>query len=181
MLDALNALVAPAAMERLTLLINHVLASEPVAVARMQPHAGRCIGLHLEHWPSLLPAPPVLAFCVTRAGLLEWCAEGAPPQPDLHVTLDAANPALLALRWLSGQAPAMDIQGDAAFASDVHWLADNLRWDVAADLERLFGPTVSYQLARVATGFAAALRRAVQSGGAIASRLRPDAPGVRRP
>ncbi|MED5619610.1 hypothetical protein [Ideonella sp. BN130291] len=181
MLDALNALVAPAAMERLTLLINHVLASEPAAIARMQPHAGRCIGLHLQHWPSVLPAPPTLAFSVTRAGLLEWCAEGAPPQPNLHVTIDAANPALLGLRWLSGQAPAMDIQGDAAFAADVHWLADNLRWDVAADLERLFGPGVAHQLARAGGAFDAALRRLVQAGGDLASRLQPDAPGGRRP
>lgn len=171
MLDALNALVAPAAMERLTLLINHVLASEPAAMERLKPHAGRCIGLHLQGWPKLLPAPPALAFCITRAGLLEWSAQGVPSQPDLHVTLAADNPALLALRWLGGQPPAMDIQGDAAFASDVHWLAENLRWDIEADLERVFGPSVAHQLARAGKGLEAALKRLLQTGGEMASRF----------
>jgi ubiquinone biosynthesis protein UbiJ len=36
--------------------------------------------------------------------------------------------------------PAVRIEGDAAFAADVSWLLANLRWDVAADLERFFGP-----------------------------------------
>ena len=181
MLDALNALVAPAAMERLTLLLNHVLSAEPVATARLQPHAGRCIGLHLEGWPRLLPTPPVLAFGITRAGLLEWWAQGAPPQPDLHVSIDASNPALMALRWASGRAPAMDIQGDAAFASDVHWLADNLRWDVAADLERFFGPAAANELARAGRALDAALQRLAQGGGELAARLRPGGPASRAP
>jgi ubiquinone biosynthesis protein UbiJ len=176
MLEALNALVAPAAMERLTLLVNHVLAGEPAAVARLKPHAGRCIGLHLQDWPRLLPAPPALAFCITRAGLLEWCPGGAPVQPDLHVTLAADNPALLALRWLGGQPPAMDIQGDAALASDVHWLAENLRWDLAADLERFFGPAAAHQIAGLGRTLEAALRKGVQATGDLAARLRPGRP-----
>jgi ubiquinone biosynthesis protein UbiJ len=181
MLEALHALVAPAAVERLTLLINHVIGGEPVAMQRLRPHAGRCIGLQLRGWPALLPAPPTLAFRVTPAGLLEWCGDAPPAQPDLRVGIDASNPALLGLRWLSGRPPAMDIQGDAAFAADVHWLADHLRWDVAADLERLFGPIVARELERGGQMLAGALQRVVQAGGDLASRLRPDGgqPGAR--
>jgi ubiquinone biosynthesis protein UbiJ len=173
MLEALHALVAPAAVERLTLLINHVLSSEAVAMQRLRPHAGRCIGLQLRGWPALLPAPPALSFRVTPAGLLEWCGEAPPAQQELRVDIDASNPALLGLRWLTGTPPAMDIQGDAAFAADVHWLADHLRWDVAADLERLFGPIVARELERGGQLLAAGLRRVVQAGGDLAARLRP--------
>jgi ubiquinone biosynthesis protein UbiJ len=169
MLDALHALVAPAAMERFTLVLNHVLHGEPAAAARLKPHAGRCIGLHLSQWPALLPAPPAMVFRVTPAGLLEWAGAVPPAETDLQVTLDAANPALLALRWLSGEPPAMEIVGDAALASDVHWLADNLRWDVADDLERLFGPAVARELARGGALVAGALRRVVQAGVGLAS------------
>jgi ubiquinone biosynthesis protein UbiJ len=168
MLDALHALVAPAAMERFTLLLNHVLNGEAAATARLKPHAGRCIGLHLSHWPALLPAPPAMVFRVTPAGLLEW-AGAEPPPTDLHVTLNASNPALLAMRWLSGEPPAMEIVGDAALASDVHWLADHLRWDVADDLERLFGPAVARELSRLGALVAGALRRAAQAGAGFAS------------
>jgi ubiquinone biosynthesis protein UbiJ len=175
MLDALNALVAPAAMERFTLLINHVLASEPAAGARLKPHAGRFIGLHLRGWPTVLPRPPALAFRITPAGLVEWCGAEPSADTDLHVVLDAANPALTALRWLSGKQPAMDIEGDAALAADVHWLADNLRWDLADDLERLFGPAVAQQVARVGSLLAQALRGAARAGEALASRMMPPA------
>jgi ubiquinone biosynthesis protein UbiJ len=178
MLDALNALVAPAAMERLTLALNHVLAAEPAATQRLLPHRGRSIALELRQWPSWLPQPPVLAFVITPAGLLEWCRDAAPVAPDLHVALDAGNPAGLALGWLSGQPPAMDVQGDAALAGDVQWLADNLRWDLEADLERLFGPAVAHQLARVAGLLKSALHAAVQAGSRWSSRLRPE--GVQR-
>ncbi len=173
MLNALNALVAPAAMERLTLLLNHVLSGESAATDRLRGHAGRCIGLHLRGWPALLPPPPPITFRITPAGLLEWVPEGVSADIDLHVSIDASNPAMLALCWLSGDAPPMDIQGDAAFAADVHWLADNLRWDLAADLERVVGPVAAHELARFASGLAAALRRAVQLGGEVAGRLRP--------
>jgi len=159
-------------MERLTLLLNHVLSGEPAATERLRRHAGRCIGLHLRGWPALLPPPPPIAFEVTPAGLLEWRSDGA-AQVDLHVSIEASNPALMALRWLGGDAPAMDIQGDAAFAADVHWLADNLRWDLAADLERVVGPVAAHEVARFGRLLSAALRRAVQFGSDLAGRSGP--------
>lgn len=177
MLEALNALIAPAAMERLTLVINHVLGSEAVATQRLRAHAGRCIGLQLRQWPAVLPAPPTLAFRITPAGLVEWLPEGA-AAPDLHVGLDASNPAALAFRFLAGEPPPMEIQGDAALAGDVHWLADNLRWDVAADLERLFGPAVARELSRFGGALMQALRRAVQAGGDLAQRFRTPGSGA---
>lgn len=177
MLQSLQALLAPALAERLTLVINHVLSSEAVATARLQPHAGRTVALAITSWPSLLPAPPVLAWRVTPAGMLDWCGAAAVSAPDLAVTLDAPNPALLVGRLIGGEVPAVQIDGDAQLAGDVNWLLQNIHWDVAADLERLFGPTLAQPLHRIGTALAKALRAAVDLGSrgaaGFSDRLRP--------
>ena len=58
----------------------------------------------------------------------------------LHLSVAAANPALLLAQLAAGERPDVAIQGEAQFAADVHWLADNLRWDIEADLARIAGP-----------------------------------------
>ena len=164
MLHNLNALLAPALMDRLVLVVNHVLSAEPAAVQRLKAHQGRVLRLDLLQLPRLLPAPPPLAFQITPAGLVEWCRE--PVDADLRVRLEAANPALLALQALTGQMPALAIEGDVQLAADVDWLLKNLRWDVADDLERLFGPTVAHELHRLGSSLARAMRNAMQLAGA---------------
>lgn len=178
MLHSLQAMLVPALAERLTLLINHVLASEAVATARLQPHRGATLQLTLENWPALLPAPPVLSWRVTPAGLLQWNgAEGlAPPDPaspSLQVRVDAANPAWLLARALAGEPPALRIEGDAVLAGDVNWLLQNLRWDVAADLERLFGPQVAGLLHPLGRMLSQGLRTALQGLASLGENLRP--------
>ena len=162
MLPNLNALLAPALMDRLVLVVNHVLAAEPQALARLMPHRGRVLRLDLLQWPRLLPAPPPLAFVITPAGLVEWCRDAV--DADLRVTLEAANPAALALQLLGGDSPKLVIEGDAQLATDVDWLLKNLRWDVADDLHRVFGPTVAQQLSRIGSALARALRAAGAAG-----------------
>ena len=168
MIEALRALLAPALMERLVLLANHVVSSEPVAVERLRPHAGRVLRVEFDAWPRALPALPVMAFRITPAGLAEWCAE-APAEVDLRLTVDASNPAALALQALSGQQPAMAIDGDVQFAADVDWLTKNLRWDPAADLEPLVGPAVAHEISRFGSMLVRGLRQAMQGAGAAAS------------
>lgn len=160
MVHALHQLVAPAVMERLTLAVNHVLGGETVAVERLKAHAGRRVRVHLEHWPGLLPALPPLAYAVTPAGLLEWGGLDAPIDADLHVRVDASNPARLFARALAGETPALQIDGDAALATDIHWLVDNLRWDIAADLEPLIGPAAAHEVVRLGSALARGLRTA---------------------
>ena len=164
MLQNFNALFAPALMDRLVLVVNHVIAAEPQAMRRLLPHSGRVLRLELLQLPRLLPPPPPLAFRITPAGLVEWCRD--PVDADLRVRLDAPNPAALALQALSGQRPALAIDGDVQLATDVDWLLKNLRWDVADDLERLFGPTVAHELHKLGAGLARALRAATQGAGA---------------
>ena len=163
MLHSLHSLLGTAAIERLTLVANHVLASEPVATARLRVHAGRCMQLHLEGWPALLPALPTTAFRVTPAGLVEWCGADMPAEPDLHVRIDASNPARAMAQTLAGTRPTVEIAGDAAFATDLNWLFDNLRWDVQDDLARVVGPGPAREIGRIAGGVATALQKAVRT------------------
>lgn len=176
MLHSLQTLLAPALAERLTLVINHVLSGEAVATERLRPHAGRTMSLALNDWPRLLPSPPALAWRVTPAGLLEWCGLEGAPEPDLAVQLDAGNPALVMARALGGTPPPVQIDGDAQLAGDVNWLLLNLRWDVEADLERLFGPVVAHQLYKLGSAVAAALRMALKTAAQLGERLRSHAP-----
>ncbi|NML14756.1 hypothetical protein HHL10_07185 [Azohydromonas sp. G-1-1-14] len=165
MLHALNALLAPALMQRLTLLLNHVLDSEPVARQLLRPRDGALVQLHLERWPRLLPPLPTLCWRVTPAGLLEWC-ETPPAAAQLHVRVDASNPAALVAQSLTGSQPTVQLDGDAALAADINWLLQNLRWDVAADLERVLGAAAAQQLSAVGAALARGLRQALLGGAA---------------
>ena len=117
-----------------------------MATERLKPFAGRVLEMQLRHWPAVLPPWPPLVFRITAAGLLEWVEleAGAESGADLTVGVDASNPALLAWQGVAslwGQPkPAIEVAGDAALAAEVNWLAENLRWDVADDLQRILGP-----------------------------------------
>lgn len=172
MLHTLHQMLAPAVMERLTLLLNHVLGGEAVATQRLLPHAGKVIRIEVLDWPSLLPPPPSLAWRITPAGLLEWSGADLPAASDLRLRLAADNPALLAARLAAGERPPVDIAGDAALAGDVNWLMQNLRWDLAADLERLLPPPVAAALVRAGSALSQGLLAAVQGAGALRDRWR---------
>jgi len=152
-----------AAMERITLLLNHVIAAEAVATEKLRAHSGRSISLQWTGWPGLLPPPPVVAFLVTPAGLLEWCGEQAPEQPDLKLSIDASNPLRLMGQWLSGERPQVGIEGDSALAADVSWLIANLRWDIEDDVARIIGQAPAHELSRAAGAIGAGLREAVRT------------------
>lgn len=171
MLHSPNSLLGSAAMERVTLLINHVLAAEPVATQRLKAHVGRSMQLHFDGWPRGLPPLPPTAFQVTPAGLLEW--RGADVvDPALRIGVDASNPALGLVQALTGRRPRIEVAGDAAFAADLNWLIDNLRWDIEDDLSRAVGQAPAREIARLAAGIAVALRGAAQAVGALARRGR---------
>jgi ubiquinone biosynthesis protein UbiJ len=156
MLATLRDQLVPALQQRLVLLLNHVVSREAAATARLVPHAGRRLRLDVQGAPAWLPALPPLALAVTPAGLFEWC--DAREEADLRLTLRADDPT----RWLAVAAgdakPDVSIDGDAALAADVSWLADNLRWDIEADLAEIVGPVAAHQLGRAGRALAAALR-----------------------
>jgi ubiquinone biosynthesis accessory factor UbiJ len=177
MFKALHALLGNAAIERITLLINHVLASESVATRRLLPHADRFICLHFHGWPSILPPLPVMAFRITAAGLLEWCGAASEVEvpiemsldADLSLTIDVANPALTLVQALAGTRPKVDVAGDSTLAADLNWLFDNLRWDVQDDLAKIIGPMPAREVARLASAVAGAVRLTVGGLGALSA------------
>jgi len=173
MLQDWTSLIAPAAQERLTLLLNHVLSRESVAYERLRPHQGATVLIEFTGRPAFLPgfipAPPALALQITPAGLLERLPE-IPSEPALRVQLDVSNPAALALGALSGERPKVEIQGDAALATDMSWLIENLRWDIEDDLAKWLGPAPAHELARMGKGIAAALGAVARSVSAMAGR-----------
>lgn len=166
MLSTLREQFVPALQQRLVLLLNHVVSREPAAGARLTAHAGRRLRLELQGAPNWLPALPPLALAVTPAGLFEW--SDARDEADLRLTLRGDDPT----RWLAVAAgdakPDMTIEGDAALAADVSWLADNLRWDIEADLAQIVGPVAAHQLGRAGRALAAALRSRLADRGAAA-------------
>jgi ubiquinone biosynthesis protein UbiJ len=172
MLHSLHAMLAPALAERLTLLINHVLSSESVAADKLRPHSGATLSLTFQGWPALLPPPPALAWRITPAGLLDWCGAAGVDQPDLGVRLDASNPAATLSRVLGGEPPEVQIEGQAQLAGDVNWLLHNLRWDVAADLDRLFGPQLAQPLHQVGRMLSQGLRTALKGAAALGEQWR---------
>lgn len=169
-LPALSPLLMPALQDRLVLMINHVVSREPVATQRLRPWAGRSLVVHLAGWPSLLPAVPDLVLGVTPAGLFERLDSAPAGAPGLRIELAAGNPARLALGALTGEPPAVTVQGDAAFAGEMHWLMDNLRWDIEDDLAGVVGPLPARQLAQ----FGRALRRTLSG---LAARVAPATSG----
>jgi len=176
MFHTIRAAIESEALERATLLVNHVLASEPAATQRLRPHVGRSVQLQLADWPAWLPALPELSFRITPAALVEWCGPQPPPGVDLQIRLDASNPAMAVLQVLTGASPRVEVAGDAAFATDVNWLFDNLRWDLEDDLAKIVGPAPAHEMARLARRLAAGLRDAVTGVGALAARARRPGP-----
>ena len=151
----------PAVRNRMVLFANHVLTGCPPAVERLRAHAGKAVRVDVSGWPGLIPVPPPLTLRVTPAGLFEAVETtgtdiGTPVVPELNVRIDASDPAKVAGNVFKGGLPPMAIDGDAALAADVNWIAQNVRWDPAADAERFFGPTVAEGVSRASAQFAQA-------------------------
>lgn len=160
-----QALVLPAATARFVLLANHVLTAAPAATQRLAAHAGRVVQLDVESWSlPLLPAPPSLVLRITPAGLFEQLEPGEPqPAADLRLGLDSSQPLESARRLAAGEVPPVRIEGDAGLAADMSWLLAHVRWDIAADLERVFGPVVAEGLSRAGDTAMAAVRGLMQT------------------
>ncbi|WP_372657052.1 SCP2 domain-containing protein [Hydrogenophaga sp.] len=133
---------------RLVLFLNHVLMQEPQAQDRLRRQKGKTMRVQWgEFYLVLAPTP---------AGLLEQADAGA--KPELTLSLTQTSPFALVQRVLSGEKPAVDIQGDVQLAAEVAWLVDNVRWDVEEDLSRLVGDAMAHTLTRFAQAAAQALK-----------------------
>ncbi len=154
----------PAVLDRALLWLNHVLAGEPLATQRLMAHSGREVTVQWQAPPGPWPLPPEVVLAITPAGLCERIEPRAemPPRSGerggLRVTVVLPAPHQLPGLWLSDKRPEVKVEGDAQFAADVAWLAENLRWDVEHDLARFVGDAPAHELVRYGAGLREGLR-----------------------
>ncbi|MEY4651997.1 MAG: hypothetical protein RI884_578 [Pseudomonadota bacterium] len=153
---------------RVVLLLNHVLAQEPEAKARLARQRGRVVLAAWRHFEMRLVATP--------AGLLDLAAPGA--VPDLTLTITQESPWELAQAALRGDKPQVRIAGDVQFAAEINWLVDHVRWDLEEDLARLCGDAPAHTLAQGLRAMVAGLRRFIgrMPGGSGAAEAGGESP-----
>lgn len=156
-LPPLPAWAVDEASRRIVLMLNHVLMQEPEATRRLLQRKGQ---VALIKWGSI-----AIKFVVTPAGLLDLAEAAAAPDLTLQVVQESALDILQTV--FQGGKPDIRIEGDVQLAADVHWLTENLRWDVEEDLARIVGDVPARALGDAARRLAAAIRQfaAPRSGG----------------
>lgn len=159
------------ARNRLVLALNHVLAQNAEAQARLVPLAGRVARLQ---WRGA-----ALQLRATPAGLCEAAPEAA---PDLTLTLADDAPLALAKGALQpgkSEKPAVRVEGDAHFATELNWLAANVRWDAHKDLQRVLSPEAAHVVREAGVAAMQALRGAAERlAAATAPRTEPGTPAA---
>jgi len=139
--------VVDESVNRLVLFLNHVLTSEPEAMARLARQKGQRIELIWERVHLQLTPTP--------AGLLE---RGRFEGFDLRLIVNETSPLALVSILARGDKPKVRIEGDVQLAAEVNWLIDHVRWDAEEDLARLIGDAPAHTLAQAAHQAMAALR-----------------------
>ena len=159
MLQTVRELLLPAAQARVLLLVNHVLAREAPALDRLKPHAGRRLRVEMIDVPGWMPTPPPMRATITPAGLFEIDAQPSDEAPDLTLRVSMPTPGRLLDTLAGGATPDVRIDGAADLAGEMHWLVDNLRWDIEGDLAQALGPTPARAVMSIGRAGARALRR----------------------
>ena len=168
MVETLTSGLTEALVARLILLANHVVSSEPVAMQKLQPFAGRQIVVTVtssaSNTPWLKPLaallPPQTRLTITRAGLFELSEAGQEPTgAGLTIDIDVPPPWSALQLLIRRERPPVNIGGDAALAEAASWLMKNLRWDLEDDLARWLGTTPSQVLKSVGEQVKAAFGR----------------------
>lgn len=121
---------------------NHLLRGASWALDALKPFAGRTARIDT--------LPFALALTVVESGEIIPAGAGAVPHATLRVT-----PGLL-LRLAARDEHAwrdIEVTGDTDFASAIHHVARNLRWDVEEDLSRVFGDIAAHRMAETGRTF----------------------------
>lgn len=139
--------VVDESVNRLVLFLNHVLMSEPEAMARLARQKGQRIEMVWDRMQLQLSPTP--------AGLLE---RGHFEGFDLRLTVTEESPIAMASALARGDKPKVRIEGDVQLAAEINWLIDHVRWDAEEDLARLIGDAPAHTLAQAARQAMAALR-----------------------
>ncbi|MGH8702332.1 MAG: ubiquinone biosynthesis accessory factor UbiJ [Burkholderiales bacterium] len=116
--------------------INHLLRSASWARDALGRHAGKTARFEVF--------PLAVAFTVLDSG--EVAPAGADTAPAATVKFAPGLMLRLAARDESAWRE-IDIAGDTDFASAIHHVTRNLRWDVEEDLSRAFGDIAAHRMA----------------------------------
>jgi ubiquinone biosynthesis protein UbiJ len=122
--------------------INHLLRSASWARDALRRHAGKTARFEL--------IPLAVALTVLESG--EVVPAAAHAAPDATVKLGPGVMLRLAARDESAWRE-ISITGDTDFASAIHHVARNLRWDVEEDLSRIFGDIAAHRMAETGRAF----------------------------
>lgn len=134
---------------RVVLLLNHVLMQEPQAMERLTRQKGSVVRMQ---WRSM-----TFMVVVTPAGLLDVAAPDA--QADLTLVITEESPVAIAQNLMSGDKPAIRIEGDVQLAADVSWLIDHVRWDLEEDLARIMGDAPAHGMMQAVGAMAHAVKQ----------------------
>lgn len=118
----------PSPVHLLPAAINHLLAQEPWARAKLMPHAGKIAVLD----GSVL----ALRLKVGADGLLETPAGDEVPAVTIRVQLSDLP---LILQNRDRAFSYVKIEGDAEFANAISQLSQSLRWEAEDDLSKIVG------------------------------------------
>ncbi len=126
--------------------LNHLLESESWARERLAPFAGEALELR---------APPLPALCFLIAADGGLSAAGSGPEREARAPLIVTlGPGALAAAVKGGEylLRAIQVEGNAALASEVMFLLRHLRWDAEEELAKVFGDAAAHRVAGMARG-----------------------------
>jgi ubiquinone biosynthesis accessory factor UbiJ len=126
-----------------SLALNHLLANEDWARARIAPFAGASIEVRN-------PPFPALRFLILPDGTVQ----PGGGEPALTVTVGPG--AMLDLvRGQEHFMRSLEVAGEPALAAEVRLLVRHLRWDAEEDLSRVLGDVAAHRLAETGRAFLA--------------------------
>lgn len=114
--------------------LNHLLARNGWALARLRPFAGKCARFEC--------LPFVLTLSVRSDGQVEPAPQST---PDVTVRFSPG----IAMRLAARDEAAWNevaVSGDSEFAEALNYVCRNLRWDAEEDLARVFGDIVAHRM-----------------------------------
>ena len=151
--------------------LNHLLAQEDWARAKLAPHAGKTARFDAGF--------QCLDLTVEATGFVSLASGGA--DPAVTIKVKAADLPLIA-QDMQKAFSYVRIEGDADFANGISQVSQGLRWDVEDDLAKLFGDVAAVRMVSAArAGFAAAKdghRRLAEN---VAEYLTEEKPVLMRP
>lgn len=134
------------------LFVNHLLAQEAWASAKLQKHSGKTACIDLQAFS--------LRLKICGDGLLEVANPDAPP--DVTIRLKLSDLPLIAQNRERAFSY-VKVEGDADFANTISHLSQHLRWEAEEDLSQLFGDVAAVRLVAGAKSLLHSARQTHQS------------------